>query len=64
MVKTLNQRKTDLINKVYDRYGDEAKLLCFNEITEGRIALWYLKYNENGQPSHGVCPEEMETCYA
>ena len=64
MVKTLSQRKTDLINKVYSLYGNDAKLVCFNELSEDRIALWYLKYNKNGKPKHGCCPEEREACYA
>ena len=44
MVKTISQRKVDLINRVFDHYGDDAKLLVFNKVDESRLALWYLRY--------------------
>ncbi len=63
MVNTLDDRKKALINKVDEIYGDEAKLVCFNDVDNNRIALWFLRYLDNGDPSHGACAEEKEkTC--
>ena len=68
MVKTLSQRKTELIEKVYAKYGNEAKLLKFNYLDREctRLALWFKKLDEKGEWTHGAIGEEKERegCYA
>lgn len=60
MAMTVSQRKTKIINAVDKRTGGDAKLLKFNEYSDGRFILWYYTELDSGKMSHGALIEEKE----
>jgi len=62
MLRTLDDRKKSLINRVDFYTGGQAKLIKFIYEND-RLVLWFLKYLDSGLPSHGVCAEDtVLTC--
>lgn len=61
MTLTIAQRKTVLINRVDKKTGGAAKLLKFNEYSDGRFILWYYTILSSEMMSHGALIEEKES---